>query len=74
MSVTANAWRARLEYFVFLLSGSSLWWFCAYKVLSYLKFPFHLHPIEVYAIFIIPVVLLGIMLNITDRIMVSKED
>lgn len=74
MSKADSFWSVRLEYYAFLIIGSLLWWFSAYKILNWLKFPFHLYPFEIYAIFIIPVLLLGLLLNITDRTMQSKED
>lgn len=59
--------RAMLEYLVFLLLGGGLWIFIAWRVLKWQRFPFHLYTVEVGFIFVAPIILLAIILNLTDR-------
>jgi pilus assembly protein TadC len=63
-----------VEFLVFLLLGSFLWFVVAYKALRFLKFPFHAHPIESYMIFCVPILLLGVFLKLAQRITREKQD
>jgi uncharacterized membrane protein len=71
---TINRWWNVLEYYFFLAIGSFVWTYGAISILTWQKFPFHNHLLEVGAIIFIPIILLAAMLTITDRTVKPKAD
>lgn len=70
---TLNRWWNVLEYYVFLIIGSSFWIYGAINILTWQRFPFHNHLLEVGAILLLPITILAAMLTFTDRTLKSKE-
>lgn len=69
-----NRWWNVLEYYFFLIVGSLAWTYGAISVLTWQKFPFHNHLLEVGAILLVPIMLLAGMLTLTDRTVKPKEE
>jgi hypothetical protein len=75
----ANATRSQsnretFEFVLFFVFGSAVWIFVSYRLLRYLRFPFHAHPYETVCIFSLPVLLVALILKIIERGTRPKQD
>jgi hypothetical protein len=69
-------WLERLEYYVFIIGGSALWYFIVKWILKWLKFPLHRHKVEVSLMYIVPILIMISIVYLLDRnfTVTSKED
>lgn len=61
-------WSERYDFSLFFFFGSILWIWLVHLALKWLKFPVHQHPLEVYAFYALPLVVLFVVLYLFDLI------
>lgn len=64
----------RAEYYIFIITGSYVWYSAVMKVLEWSRFPQHLYTVEICLVVAIPIVVIILILNIMERIFLVKED
>ena len=60
-------WLEWLEYYLFVIGGSVLWCYIVKRMLKWLKFPVHRHPMEVASMYIVPIIIMISVVYILDR-------
>ena len=69
---SSEFWR-KFEKYSYILGGIITWIFSSYKLLQYLKFPFHKHNIEFILILVIPIIIIILFIQILDRQFMYNE-
>ena len=66
-------WTEKYDFSLFFFLGSVLWIWLVRLALRWLRFPVHQHPLEVYAFYTLPLVILFIVLYVFDLVFSLKS-
>jgi hypothetical protein len=67
-------WKESYEFSLLFFVGSITWIFVVKTLLTWLRFPFHKHNTELMMIYIIPIVILFLLMNILESFYSSKAN
>jgi hypothetical protein len=62
LSLLSWLWNEQVEFALIFLASSAIWALIVSKVLDYLKFPYHMHKLEVWLIYLVPVLVIGMLM------------
>ena len=65
-SFSASSFLEKVEWYIFLIGGATIWYFIVSLSFKWLQFPVHLHLVEVMLIYTIPIILIYFVMKVID--------